>query len=362
MCFESRGPALLVALACGAMTIVASGVALRASGRSGPGTATVSTNAPLQAGVRVSGTIASPDGHPLVSGVVILAPSGNAEPGSVPVGDALIFPDGSFIFKDVPPGIYQIRARAQARGDLFLFAAYGVSVSNRDLSGVRLTLLPGATISGKLDVEATRAPRPRTLAGVRVRSPFADGSSFGDALTGESARDGSFTIRGVMAGRHVITLEGLPDPWVLKAITYRGRDITDEGLETDSAQTFREVRIAITDVATEVSGVVRDDAGTVAPDATVLLIPVAKQFQMRYNRRCGRATTDASGHYRYRGLPAGDYRVAAAVGLDERDAYRSDVLRQLSEAGVPVTLAGAGSRAIDLRLTPVTPASRTASR
>ncbi len=363
MCFVSWGPALLVALACGAMPVVASGPPPLAAGIHDTGTTTVSVNATLQpAGVRVSGTIASADRRPLVSGVVLLAPSGNAEPGSVRIGDAMMFPDGSFVFKDVPPGIYQIRARAEALGHLFLFAAFGVSVSDRDLTGVTLTLLPGATISGKLEVEATRAPRPRTLAGIRVRSPFADGSSFGDALTGESVRDGSFTIRGVMAGRHLITLEDLPDPWVLKAITYRGRDITDEGLETDSGQEFQDVRVAITDVATEVSGLVRDAEGTIAPDATVLLIPVAKQFQMRYNRRCGRATTDASGHYRYRGLPPGDYRVAAAAGLDERDAYRADVLRQLSEAGVPVTLATTDRRAVDLRLTRVTAPSRTASR
>ncbi len=49
---------------------------------------------------------------------------------------------------------------------------------------------------------------------------------------------GVFTIRGVMGGRHGITLEGLPDGWVLKSVTWRGRDITDDGIDAASRRTL----------------------------------------------------------------------------------------------------------------------------
>ena len=68
-----------------------------------------------------------------------------------------------------------------------------------------------------------------------MRAPFSDGSSFGDAPTGEILANGSFIIRGLMSGSHIITVEGLPYPWVLKSVTYRGQDITDTGLEPTAA-------------------------------------------------------------------------------------------------------------------------------
>jgi hypothetical protein len=86
--------------------------------------------------------------------------------------------------------------------------------------------------------------------------------------------------------------------------------------------------------------------------AKVLIIPAASQFWTRVSRRFGRASTDADGRYRYRGLPPGQYRVVASM-LDEGDVYRRDLLDRLSNAGVELSLDPLATRAIDLRLTPV---------
>jgi hypothetical protein len=50
-----------------------------------------------------------------------------------------------------------------------------------------------------------------------------------------------------------------------------------------------------------------------------------------------------------------------ASTLDERDVYRRDLLRQLSEAGVTLSLDALTSRAIDLRLTPLAASRRTSA-
>jgi hypothetical protein len=144
---------------------------------------------------------------------------------------------------------------------------------------------------------------------------------------------------------------------VLKSVTYRGQDITDTGLEADSGQRLTDLRVAITDVASEVTGTVRDAEGHGVAAAMVLIIPSAPQFWTRVSRRFGRTSTGADGRYRYRGLPPGEYRVIAST-LDERDVYRRDLLRQLSNAGVTLSLDALSSRAIDLRLTPVATSRR----
>lgn len=283
--------------------------------------------------------------------------------GPVAAVDAMIRPDGSFVFSNVPPGTYQIRAMAQTdRGGPPLFALLRIAVRAADMEQVHLTLAPGASVSGKVDVEAEPGAKPPGFSGVRVRAPFTDGSSFGEALTGDVLRDGSFAIRGVMTGPHLFIVEGLPHPWVLKGVMHRGQDITDTGIQADSLRRFDDVRVIITNVASDVSGTVRDRDGRPVAGALVMFVPVPQQFWAPIGRRFGRPRTDAAGQYRVRALPPGNYRVAASLALDDRDAYRPDITRAVGEAGVAMSLEALGTRVLDLPLTRIAPVRRTSAR
>ena len=363
MCLERRVPALLAALAsvilsaCGgerrAPVTEPRVAAFNASSSPSqvPSASSVESDASRQtAGARVSVTLVTADRRKLINGAVIMTPEADQGPAAGEMGDVTILPDGSFTFSHVPPGSYQIRGRAEA-GSQSLFALHRIVVTDHDVT-VRLTLLPGASVSGRVSADAVRIARPATFAGLRIQAPFADGSNFGDRPSGDTLGDGSFSIQGVIPGTHIITVEGLPDPWVLKSVTYRGQDISDTGLEADSGQQLADLRVAITDVASEVTGTVRDADGHGVGAAMVLIIPSASQFWTRVSRRFGRTSTDADGRYRYRGLPPGEYHVVASR-LDERDVYRRDLLHQLSNAGVTLSLDALATRAIDLRLTPV---------
>ena len=173
---------------------------------------------------RVSGVIGAEDRRPLLSGAVIMAPIRGEWLNAVPTQDVVILPDGSFAFRNVPPGSYQIRARGEVEsGGASLFATYKVLVDGRDIASVELVLQPGASAAGRLTVEAVRSAKPPGLGGLRVRAPFTDGSSFGDTLTGEVLADGSFAIRGLMAGTHILTVEGCRIRGSLKASPIAGR-------------------------------------------------------------------------------------------------------------------------------------------
>jgi hypothetical protein len=284
-------------------------------------------------------------------------------PDAVPARDVFILPDGTFSFRNVPPGRYQIRARGEAETQgTALFSMYAITVDGRDLSDLEMTLSPGANLEGSLIVEAVSAPRPVSFTGIRVRAPLIEGGSFGDALSGDVRPDGAYRISCLMAGRHHVTVDGLQYPWVLKTVTYRGQDITDGALDVESGQELKDVRVTITDATSEVNGAVKDSGGREAADAMVLIIPLSEQFWARANRRLRLLRTDATGRFRIRGLPAGEYRALATYDLDEREAYRLDRLRELVVLGVPLSIADRERRAVDLPLVSLAAARRTVSR
>ena len=311
---------------------------------------------------RVTGQLTTLDRRQLISGAVLMSPVHAEGLMVVPTRDVMIVPDGTFSFRNVPPGRYQIRARGEVEPNgISLFATFILSVSGFDIPNVEMTLAPGASLEGTLLVETTRPSRP-ALTGVRVRAPFADGSTFGDALTGDVMADGTFRIRGLMSGSHYITVEGLRYPWTLKSVLYRGREIADSGIDVESKQEFKDVRIVITDAASEVGGVVRDAGGRPASDALVLVIPAAPQFRKRTSRRFAMLRTDADGRYRVRGLPPGEYHTAATFEINETEAFRRDVLEEIVARALPLTIRDREQHAIDPPLVSLSAARRTVSR
>jgi hypothetical protein len=300
---------------------------------------------------RVSGRIIAPGGRRLVSGAVIMTPASGAAMGTP--ADMTILPDGTFVFRNVPPGQYEIRARGEiAAGGTMHFATFRVVVERTDVTGIQMPLAPGSTVSGTLVLDGVHSPKAGIPQGIRVRAPLIDGNGYGDALTGDVLRGGAYSIRGVAAGSHFITVEGLPYPWVLESVTARGQDITDVGLEAEAGRRYENVRITITDTATEVSGVVRDASGRSVPGALVFIIPLSQQFWHRASRRFGLLRTDDHGGFSIRGLPEGEYRAAASLEVDERDAERTALLERLSDAGAALSLQPGAARSIDLSLTP----------
>jgi hypothetical protein len=386
MCLESRSAALLVALS----SIVTTGGAGLTSPTAGWPTTTIadsfatsrvsrqgrSTVPGVSHGAQIRGRVVTADRQQLANGALVMTPEDSD--GSASSIDGNLVPDGSFVFNNVPPGTYLIRALAQiAPNAPSLFALFRVTVRGQDVDGIELVLRPGATISGQIVIaprSGVRDPRSgddtarsaslmAALAGVRVRAPLNDGGSFDDApQTGQPARDGTFAVHGVMGGTHVLVLEGLPIPWCVENVTYRGQDITDTGLQADSGQRLSDVSITVTDRATEVSGTVRDAGGRVVPEARVLFAPVPAGLWPLASRRYARAITDASGHYSVRGLPIGEYKALAALELGDRDMYRRDILRTVREQGVAISLENEQARVVDLSVIELSRQHRAASR
>lgn len=303
---------------------------------------------------RVSGQMLAFDGKPLLSGAVIMSPlEGEGVPMVAPQ-DISIQPDGHFSFGHVVPGHYQIRARGDTDpAGAALFAVFTAEVMGTDVEDISLTLRPGALVDGRVVVLNNHASKPPVFSTLRVRAPFTDGNTFGDALTGIVQSDGTFAIRGVMSGAHQFVLEGLQPPWALKSIMLHGADVTDLEVSVTSFEQLHDLRVTITDAASEVSGVVQSARNAPVANVGVMVFSKVPLFWFRTNRRMRVTYTDASGRFSIPGLPAGDYFAVASDGLDETALGHRDRLQALQAYAVPFHLGTDNGRAsVTLHLTP----------
>lgn len=298
-------------------------------------------------GRRVSGQLITDDNLPLSSaGIVVRSLEGDGT-ALVAAEDVQIFGDGRFVFHNVAPGRYEIRARAVAPGRGTLFATFRITVADRDIANLQLRLIRAATLRGRLGAEGTGSPLP--FERLRVRTLRAEGGSDSDTTTGPVAADGTFALEGLMAGRHVVRVEGLEDPWVLHSVTYRGRDVTDDGIDLRSRDSVEDVRVLVTNAASELTGLVLDGSGTGVPGALVVTLPSGAAQWNPASRRMRTARTDGSGRYRIRGLPPGNYRLAAAL-IDESRLFDTGAVQALAASGSAVVIRGPEPHAADIRL------------
>jgi hypothetical protein len=301
---------------------------------------------------RVSGRIAAADGRRLLSAAVMLTTVDDTSTAAVPPDDVTIFPDGRFTFGRVPPGSYQLRARAQSQDKgTAMFATFGLAVEGRDISNLTLVLEPGALLDGRLDVENRHRTTQPALSTLMVRAPLTDGSGYGDALTGAVQKDGSFVIRGLMPGTHHVNVDGLGDKWALKQVTLRGRDITDQPFDV-AGQAVRDVRVTIVDEVSELTGDVRDHQDRPAADIAVLIFSAAPQYWIRHGRRVRLVRTNADGRFDVRGLPPGAYLAIAAASIADARGRLPKSLEPLRASATRLEIpADASPTTVSLRLT-----------
>jgi Carboxypeptidase regulatory-like domain len=308
---------------------------------------------------RVAGQLVAYDARPLLNGAIVMSPlQGEGVPRVAPEAPQML-PDGRFSFSGVSPGRYQILARGQTdpRGPA-LFVLYPMDVSGVDVDGIRLMLRPGAVLSGTVTMKRVRGSHPPKLTSLRVRAPLADGSAFGDALTGAVQPGGAYVLRGIMKGAHHLVVDGLQPPWVLESITHRGSDITDRQVAVEEREELRDVRIVITDVGSEVSGIVRNPRSLPVANTGVLVCSNVPAFWLRTSRRLRVTFTDQQGHWSVAGLPPGEYFAVASPMIDEGDLGRHDRLEALRAVGTPFRIDSDEARpTLTLQVNPVVPAA-----
>jgi hypothetical protein len=330
------------------------------SGEERPGVDIQLTLAPS---FRISGVLTDLDGSPasnMALRLVALDDQNNADATSIfDVAMTVTGPHGDFTMLAVPPGQYMVSALRSALGrgargpGAFAganaappaWAKAPVSVADKDVSGLSLTLRTGLNVTGHV-VFAGEAPRPTEAqlgsgGGIRLQ-PSGAGmqsgrSEVGSIVIAQVNTDGSFAMRGAMPGHYMMLAPGWPPygTWIAKSISVDGRDVSDLPIDLDAGD-LSNVVVTFTDRPAALSGTVRRQAGDPDPTAVVVGFPVDPHAWGSPGIHTFSARATTSGAYTAQFVAPGEYNVVAISNLLEKTWQSPDVLPRIAASAVRV--------------------------
>jgi hypothetical protein len=275
--------------------------------------------------------------------------------------------DGAFTLIDVAPGAYMVYAQTMplvssdagsaiqaVRMASFdrLHGRVAVTVDGPDTPPVAIALRPGRSISGRVVLDLAQPPSAAAAsAGTTISitpAPQPAGlPAFNTSPQVHVGADGLFTLPGIRPGRYFLRASG---PGTVRSVMWSGTDTLDFPLEVTSELDISGVVIRLTDRPSEVSGSVTDAAGKPNNDCTVLAVSTDSRFWSPGSRRVMMAQPEADGRYSFRGLPAGEYRLAVLSDFDPVSRFDVSFLRQLAGMSVTVTVTEGGKHLQSMRL------------
>jgi hypothetical protein len=298
---------------------------------------------------QVSGTAFDSQGRPM-TGAIMAAPKGDTvmmmfgPPGQ-------IRPDGSFSVNGLAPGTYTLQSQPMGSADAESASAE-VVVNGDDISGVRLVGSRPSTLSGRviIDLAAARSLRASQFR-VMAMPVQNDGIMFGPMLGPAAVNDDwTFEIKARPGGPMRMSLGGSPAGWALRAVRYRGMDVTDSGIEFRPGEDVAEIEIDVTNQITEVSGLVTNSRGESSKDYSVLVFPQDRERWMPGSRYVRTGRPDQDGRFKVPALPAGSYYAVAMDYLDAGDASDPAVLERMLEKATTFSLNDGEKKTLDLKL------------
>lgn len=313
--------------------------------------------------VSVSGSIVAPD-EPWANARLRLVPGDAADLGGgagLETAWALTDDNGRFTFLGVPPGQYtiegihgqadQVTAGSEGYSVTGLLAARvkaRIAVGDAPVTGVSLTARKSIGASGRVVFDGS-SPRPtgsnpKTMVMIDLR-PEIEANS--DGLPALVTSDGRFSTA-AGPGRYWLELESGAAVWTLTSATSNGRDLLKQPLDLEGD--VSDIVLTLTDHPAEIAGSIESNGGQKDP-LDVLVFPsdyVAAADEGMLTRR-SRIVTAESGRFSVKGLPSGNYLVAAISPSEEATWARPDVLRVIAPQATTVSIADHGHATVDLK-------------
>jgi hypothetical protein len=307
----------------------------------------------LQRPQTISGTVIFPPGTNTIASVSLV--SDVPEAAANRVGAAIVQRDGSFRFVNLVSGTYDLIAEAMVvpsaevqLGPRF-WAQAQVTTDSQSVSNITLTLQDGRSVSGHVVLEQPRgaASLPSTVTLRRVGRY----TSHLPPIPGIVGPDGSFSLQGASPGRYTFEVSS----GTAASAVVAGIDTLDFPLMLNGTEDVSDVLITMSDSVSELSGTLTDSRGSAETDPTIVIAAADPRFWTPGSRRILITRPGADGRYVFRGLPPGEYLLAAVDDLPADEQFNIDFLRQLSAGAVKVVLGKGARLSQNLRLTQARP-------
>ena len=296
---------------------------------------------------RITGVAVDSQGRPMM-GIVMAVPRGDSvmmmfgPPGQIK-------PDGSFAINGLPPGVYMLQTNAQGGTES---ASAEVTVGGDDVNGIRLTAAPPSTASGRIVVDpaAAQSLKASTLR-VNAQPVQPDMIMFGpNAVPAAVNDDLTFELKAA-PGKMRIALAGPVPGWAVRAVRYRGADVTDSGIEFRANENVADIELEITNRLTDVSGLVTNGRGIAQKDFSVVVFPEDRDKWTPNSRYVRTSRPDQDGRFKVNGLPPGAYYAIALEYLDTSgDWNEPDALDRLRSKATTFSLNEGETKTVDLKI------------
>jgi hypothetical protein len=310
---------------------------------------------------RISGVITDTDGRPAPSMALHLASlddQNNVDTVPDEVATSVSDPHGEFTILAVSAGQYLLTAlRSPAGAGLRgggaassgadsappAWAKASVSIADKDVTGLALTLRAGLNVAGHVvfDGDSPRPTGPQLGRGIRLQ-PTGSGSQSGGRggvasnTVAQINADGSFAMSGAMPGKYMILGAGWPVlKWKVKSINADGRDVSDLPIDLDSGDLLNVV-VTFTDRPGALAGTVRRSTGEPDPSALVVGFPVDPHAWGSSGIHTFSTHVTSTGTYSVPSISPGEYSVAAISDALAQTWQSPDVLQRIAASAARV--------------------------
>jgi hypothetical protein len=310
----------------------------------------------------ITGTISAPSGALPAGLSVRLVPAGPFTEMLAGAGirgaTTMPRPDGTYVLGGVAPGTYLVKAEvgrgrgAPAPDAPTLGAVSEITVNGHDLD-VPLTLTPGISIRGRVGFQGT-APTPAELQSLTVRLlPLGSGGALLSSGGGRVDAEGRFTFASVAPNTYqFLTMWSTPgagERWTITASTINGRDAFEEPLRVRPNENL-DWTVTLTDRPAVLAGVFQDRNGRAATDHYILVFSSDRRHWTPGTRRLRMTRPATDGAFSVRGLPPGEYLLAALADLETGEWNDPALLDQLVPSAVRITLRDGETTRQDFRI------------
>ena len=296
---------------------------------------------------RVTGVAVDSRDRPMM-GMVMAVPRGDSV--MMMFGPpAQIKPDGSFAINGLAPGVYTLQTNGPGGNES---ASAEVTIGGDDVNGIRLVASPPSTASGRVIVDPAAASSLKTTTlRVAVQPVQVDTMMFGPN-TGPAAVNDDLTFELKSApGKMRIALAGQVTGWAVRAVRYRGVDVTDSGIEFRANENVADIEVELTNRLTDVSGLVTNSRGLAQTDFSAVVFPQDRDKWTPNSRYVRTSRPDQDGRFKVSGLPPGAYFIVALDYLDTSgDWTDADNLERLRSKATMFSINEGETKTVDLRI------------
>ncbi len=246
--------------------------------------------------------------------------------------NASVKADGSFEFPSVPAGSYTLIAISN-RGNRGRAVKQPLEVGSSDIEGLKLSIDPGPSVSGRVHFEGDALPDPAPRLTVRL-TPRESTPGIAATPPATVAADGSFRFDDVNPDHYNVTIN-TPQGYYVKSLRAGNVDVLTYGLDLSTGAGSLAVEFGGN--PPQVTGsVVNADAAQPAPAVTVVLIPQEKERQGQ-NYFYSSITSDQYGNFSFTRVTPGEYKVYAWEDVQTNIWYDPDFMKLYESKGEPVS-------------------------